>query len=271
MALHSRDLDVRTTPSWWQHVWTIARFTLLEGARTRLAWTIALTLVTLAVASFLVERIAIADSARVRMVFLASTCRFAVVALLCQYIIASVMRELNDAAVQFALALPTPGSAIYIGKLAAFCVMSLVVATLTGAAAIGAADAQRIATWCALLFGELSLMAGVALFCALGTRQFLLATLLCGSVYLLARGIAGFEQLTASRLRPDDGAFAQVGSIAVQLLGSVLPDLSRFARAEWLADTAAGPSDLGAAAMQTAITLVLTAAAGIHDLKRRGM
>lgn len=271
MALHSRDLDVRTTPSWWQHVWTIARFTLLEGARTRLAWTIALTLVTLAVASFLVEQIAIAESARVRAVFLASTCRFAVVALLCQYIVASVMRELNDAAVQFALALPTPGSAFYIGKLAAFCVMSLVVATLTGAAAIGAADTQRIATWCALLFGELSLMAGVALFCALGTRQSLLATLLCGSLYLLARGITGFERLTASRLSPDDGAFAQVGSIAVQLLASVLPDLSHFARAEWLADTAAAPADLAAAAMQTAITLVLTAAAGIHDLKRRGM
>ena len=90
-------------------------------------------------------------------------------------------------------------------------------------------------------------------------------------MYLLARGIAGFERLTASRLSPDDGAFAQVGSIAVQLLASVLPDLSHFARAEWLADTAAAPADLAAAAMQTAITLVLTAAAGIHDLKRRGM
>jgi len=268
-APHPSGPGALRTPSWWQHAATIVRYTLLEGARMRLLGTIALTLAALVLASLLVEQVAIAESARVRAVLFAASCRIATIALLCQYIIASVVRERNDAGIQFVLTLPTPRSALYAGKLAAFCTMSLIIALLAGIAAIGAADAQRAAVWCALLFAESSLMAGVALFCALGSRQPLTATLLCASFYLLGRGIAGFERLMAARLESDHDAFTHLGSIAVQILAAVLPDLSRFARAEWLADASPTPAELTATAAQTAIYLALSASAGIHDLKRR--
>ncbi len=268
-ALRPPGVEPLRTTSWWQHAVTIARFTLLECARMRLLGTVALTVAALVLASLLVEQVAIAESTRVRTVLFASSCRFATVALLCQYIIASVVRELNDAGIQFVLTLPTPRSALYIGKLAAFCTMALLIALVTGIAAMGAADAQRAAVWGALLCAELSLMAGVALFCALGTRQSLSAMLLCGSFYLVGRGIAGFERLMATHLESDLDAFTRLGSIAIQILAAVLPDLSRFARAEWLADASPGLADLTAAAAQTAIYLALTASAGIHDLKRR--
>jgi hypothetical protein len=104
----------------------------------------------------------------------------------------------------------------------------------------------------------------------MGTRQMLFGTLLAAAFYATARSIATIGQLAAARLAAQsEGMFALVSSAAVQLLSFALPDLSRFARTEWLVDGGATPGDLVAATLQTTVYVLLVSSAGIHDLNRR--
>jgi len=256
-------------PAWTQHVLTIARFTLLEAVRTRFPWIAAGTLLAIALSGCALEQIALTDSARVRVVFLAAACRVATVVLMCQYVVACVVRELDDQAVRFVLALSVPRSALYAGKLLGFCGVALAAVALTGLLLAPQVDAQRLLPWCVLLFAELGLMTGVALFCAFGTRQAVTASLACAAVYVVSRSLAGLERLGADPVELGDNVIGHGVHLAIRALSMLLPDLSRFARSQWLADAAAAPLDLAGAAMQSALYLLLTAAAGIHDLERR--
>ncbi|MCC7546921.1 MAG: hypothetical protein IT532_04070 [Burkholderiales bacterium] len=261
----------REARRWSRQACTVARFTLLESARARLAWTVGATLLGLSVCALLVEQLAITEGWRLRAVFLAASARLVMVALLCQHVIVSVVREFNDGAVSFALSLPVTRSAFYSGKLLGFSVLALLTALLTAGTLAFLVEPERLAFWCALLAAELSLMVGVALFCAMGTQHALLATLLCAGFYVLARSTAVLESLVAQRLEFDDTTFTHAVSGLVHVLAYVLPDLSRFARTEWLADVRAGGAHVAAAAIRTAVYLVLTACAGIHDLERRNL
>ncbi len=254
---------------WRRHAYTIARFTLLESLRTQLAWMVACTLLAVVIGALLLEQVAITESARIRSVFLAAACRLSMTVLLCQYVVASVVREFNDQAIALVLSLSVHRSALYAGKLAGFCSIALGIVVLTGAILAVGGETQRLPAWCALLFAELSLMAGVALFCAFGTRHALSATLLCAGFYVIARSMAALERLTDAQLAFEDSAFDRVAHLAVQILSRILPDLSAFARSEWLADATPPTHAVIVALVQSALYLVFTAAAGIHDLKRR--
>jgi len=255
---------------WVRQTAIVARYTLFEGMRTHVLWTVAGSLLLLCLASFVIEQLAITESARVRLTFLGASCRLAVTAILCQHVVASVVREFNDQAVQLVLALPLRRSAFYAGKLLGYCSLTFLAVLTAGTMLAPFSQWQLLIPWLVMLYAEAALITGISLFCAMGTRQVLFGTLLTAAFYAVARSIATIGQLAAERMAAQsEGMFALVSSAAVQLLSFALPDLSRFARTDWLVDGAATSSDLIAATLQTAIYLLLASSAGIHDLNRR--
>jgi len=238
--------------------------------RTHLLWTVAGSLLLLCCASLVIEQLAITESARVRLTFLGAGCRLAVTAILCQHVVASVVRAFNDQAVQLVLALPLRRSAFYAGKLLGYCSLAFLVVLMAGTMLAPFSHWRLLIPWLAMLYAEAALMTGIALFCAMGTRHMLFGTLLAAAFYATARSIAAIGQLAAARLTAQsEEMFALVASAALQLLSFVLPDLSRFARTDWLVDGAVTPGDVVAATLQTTVYLLLVSSAGIHDLNRR--
>jgi len=255
---------------WVRHAAIVARYTLCEGVRTRVLWTIACSLLLLCVIGLMIEQLAITESARIRLAFLGASCRLAVTAILCQHIVAGMVREFHDQAVQLILALPLRRSAYYAGKLLGYCSLCLLVVAIAGTVLAPFSQWRLLIPWLVMLFAEAALMTGISLFCAMGTRQVLSGTLLAAAFYALARSIATIEHLAAARLTAQsEEIFARATSAAVELLSVALPDLSNFARTDWLVDRAATPAELVSATLQSAIYLLLVSSAGIHDLNRR--
>jgi len=269
-AGHYPVTPAREAIRWARHTAIVARYTVCEGMRTRLPWTIACSLLLLCVVSFAIEQLAIIESARIRLTFLGASCRLVVTAILCQHIVASMVREFHDQAVPLLLALPLKRSAYYAGKLIGYCTLGLLVVAMAGTMLAPLSQWRLLGPWLVMLFAEAALMTGISLFCAMGTRQVLSGTLLAAAFYALARSIATIEHLAGARLTAQsEETFAQVTAAAVQLLSLALPDLSRFARTDWLVDRAATPADLVTATLHSAIYLLLVSSAGIHDLNRR--
>jgi len=255
---------------WIRQTAIVARYTLFEGVHTHLLWTVAGSLLLLCVASLVIEQLAITESSRVRLTFLGASCRLAVTAILCQHVLASVVREINDQAVQLVLALPLRRSAFYAGKLLGYCSLAFLVVLMAGTMLAPFSQWRLLIPWLVMLYAEAALMTGISLFCAMGTRQVLFGSLLAAAFYAISRSIAPIEHLAVARLTVQpEGVFANVSYAAVQLLSFALPDLSRFARTDWLVDRAATLAALVATTLQTAIYLLLASSAGIHDLNRR--
>lgn len=269
-------------------VLAIARFTLLEALRTRLLWLVLAMFGALLLASLFVQQIAITESQRLQLGFLAAGARLGTVFLLCLYVAGSMVREFNDKGVDLLLSLDLPRSGYYLGKLIGYVGIALAMAAIaTGALAaprlVATAMALAGATlpppalpaalplWGLSLACELTLIATLTLFCVITFVQIMPAVSFVAAFYLVARSIAAIRLMSGSQLLGTSQWGGQIASWLVAGLGLVLPDLSRFTSTAWLVDgTGAAPS-LGFVALQTVVYTGLLAAAGLFDLYRKSL
>ena len=101
-------------------VLTIARFTLLEAARTRLLGIVVIILALLFLGSLFVQHISVTETTRMQTGFLAATARMAAVFVLSLHVAGSMVREFNDKGVDLLLSLALPRAGYYLGKLLGF-------------------------------------------------------------------------------------------------------------------------------------------------------
>ena len=269
-------------------VLAIARFTLLEALRTRLPWLMLAMLGALLLASLFVQQIAITESQRLQLGFLAAGTRLGTVFVLCLYVAGSMVREFNDKGVDLLLSLDLPRSGYYLGKLIGYvgiAVAMAAVATLAVAAPklVAAAMALGGATltppalpaalplWGLSLACELTLIATLTLFCVITFAQIMPAVSFVAAFYLVARSITAIRLMSGSQLLGAPEWSTRVAGWLVDGLGLVLPDLSRFTRTAWLLDAPAAASGLGFVALQTVAYASLLAAAGLFDLYRKSL
>src|SRR5262245_66342452 len=95
---------------------TLARFTLLEAARTRLPRLALIALVVLVAASFFIEQITVTEGGRFQAGFYAASARFAAVFIAAFYVLASIAREFDDKGLDMILALDLPRSHYVAGR-----------------------------------------------------------------------------------------------------------------------------------------------------------
>ena len=103
-----------------QHIFPIARYTLIEALRNRLFW-LALMLVAagLAFTQFL-QQVAITESIQIQASLLAALLRLGAVFMLASFVVTSMVREFNDKVMELVLSRPIRRSSYFFGKLGGF-------------------------------------------------------------------------------------------------------------------------------------------------------
>ena len=253
-----------------QAVLIIARYTLLEALRNRLPWLLLLALAAaLCVGGFL-GQLALTESRQLQAALVAAVLRLAAVFLIATFVIGSMAREAADKGGDLLLSLALPRAVYLLGKLAGYAALALLPALLFGAAALAYAPADQAALWAASLLGELWIVAAFSLLCALTLNQTLPALSAVCAFYLLARVLTTLQLL-------GHGGAAQAGpgqrwlTHGLDALALLLPHLDGFARSDWLLYHGGSLADLGAVALQTALSVGLLTAAALFDLYRKNL
>jgi hypothetical protein len=245
---------------------TIARYTVLEAVRSRLMWlALVVAICGVALSGFL-SAVALTETRETQLALVAAALRLAAVAMLSTYVVTGLARETADKGTEMLLALPVPRTAWLAGKLAGYAAAAMLPAALFGAViAFLAAPAQAV-LWTLSLLCELWLIAAFAVFCTITLTRPVPALAMVAGFYLLSRSLGTLELLGHA---PAGGAARQSVGAAIDAIALLLPRLDQFTPTAWLLYDSGTLSALALIAAQTAIYLVLLAAASAFDLHRR--
>ena len=248
---------------------TIARYTLLEALRTRLAALVVIALVALLATSYFVLSLAVIEGARFQAGFYAAGARLACVFVIGLYAIVSVTREFDDKGLDVLLALDLPRSHYVLGKLAGFLAIAALVAVAAALPLALLAPPAAAAQWMLSLGFELAIVAALALFCVLTFSQLTLAATFVLAFYLLARSLTAIRLMSANPLTGSDTFAYQAARTVTEGLALVMPALDEWTRTAWVVDGLAPWSALLELAGESALYVALLAAAAMFDFYRK--
>jgi ABC-type transport system involved in multi-copper enzyme maturation permease subunit len=248
---------------------TIARCTLIEALRTRLAFLTLGAVIILLAASFFVESLAISEGARFQAGFYAAGMRFACVFLAGIHVLASVAREFNDKGLEVLLSLDLPRSHYILGKLAGFLAVAGLMAAIASLPVAWIAAPAPAAQWMISLGLELSIVVALALFCIVTFSQVIPAACFVLAFYLLARSLAAIRLISAHPIAGADSPFHQVMQFLFDVLALIMPSLDAWTRTAWLVNEQAPWPEILQLAGQSALYVALLAAAAMFDFYRK--
>lgn len=249
-------------------VGAIARFTVLEAWRNRLALTVAVAVGLLFLLSVFVRELAITESTRLQTAVLASALRIASVFLVALYILNGLTREFNDKVVELLLSLDLPRPAYVLGKFLGYAVVAAAIAFIATIPVALLAPPGAALLWGCSLALELLLVSAIAVFCITTFTQLLSGAAFVAAFYLLARSISAIQLMSTSNLVADGEAARKVGEWLANAMAFVLPRLDTFTQTAWLLPEGS-PGGFGAIALQSAIYVSLLLAAAMFDLYRK--
>lgn len=249
----------------------IARYTVLEAARTRLPHVAIAIAALLGAASVFVASIALTETARMQLGTYAASARVAAVFVAALYALSSITREFNDKGLELLLALDLPRSHYILGKLAGLLAAAVLLAAVTSIPLAFAAPFEAALSWGFSLALELGIIMALALFCAMTFRHILGAASFVFGFYLLARSLTAVRLMSAHPLADADSIFHQVSQRLADGLALLLPALEEWTQTAWLVTGApAGSLLLGLLAKSVLYVALLTAAA-LVDFYRKNL
>jgi len=274
-------------------VLTIARFTLLEALRTRLPWIVVIIFALLSLGSVFVQHLAVTESDRVQIGFLAASARMAAMFVLSLHLAGSMVREFSDKVVDLLLSLALPRAGYYLGKLLGFSGIAVAIAalatlTIFAVALLGMVGAKffthsssttlsalasspDLVLWGLSLAMELMLIAALTLFCVITFAHIMPAISFVVAFYMLARSISAVRLLSTSQLLAPNDWNNRAMVRLVETLAWLLPDLDRFASTAWLLEQNGSLTALGLNGVQALIYGSLLLGAGLFDLYRKNL
>lgn len=246
----------------------IARVTLLEAARSRLAWLIgAVLLASLAIAGFL-QQVAVIEAREIQVAIIAALLRACAVFFVVLFVVMSVVREANDKFFELVLSQSMPRSSYLFGKFVGVAAAGAAIALVLSVPVALFAPIARVPVWTLSLFGELLIMAAVSLFCVLTFTNVVTALSAAAGFYLLARSIAAF-QIIAATTEQTVALAPRVADWFFQGVALVMPRLDLMTQTGWLLDAVPNAWALAGVLAQTVIYVVLILGAALFDLYRR--
>lgn len=249
----------------------IARFTVLEALRARLAWLALAWLAASLLVSAFVAGLAITEAAQIRAGVAASLLRVGAVFIVAAFAIASQVRESADASLALALSRPVTRASYYRGRLLGCAVVSAMVAALSGIALTPYAPAAAGAIWALSLFCECLIVTGFALMCALAFGQVPAAFAATAAFYGLSRAIGAIALMSGNPAIDPGMAPQQLIGFALRGIAFLLPDLARFTGSAWLMSGSAPLQSLLPIVAQTLIYLLLLGAIALVDFQRKSL
>jgi ABC-type transport system involved in multi-copper enzyme maturation permease subunit len=247
----------------------IARYTLLEALRTRLAALILATVLFLLAASFFVETISVTEGARFQAGFYAASMRLASVFIAAVYVLVSITREFNDKNLDVLLALDLPRSHYVLGKLAGFLAIAVLIAAAASLPLAWLATVPAALQWAGSLAAELAIVVAFALFCVVTFNQLTPAASFVVAFYALARALTAIRLMSAHPLTGADTFSHQAIRFMVDALALVMPALDRWTQTAWLVNQPAGWSTLLELAGLSVLYVALLAGATMFDFYRK--
>lgn len=247
----------------------IARYTLLEALRTRLAALVLITLLLLLAASFFVETISVTEGARFQAGFYATSMRLASVFIAAVYVLVSITREFNDKNLDVLLALDLPRSHYVLGKLAGFLAIAVLIAAAASLPLAWLAPAPAVLQWAGSLAAELAIVVAFALFCVVTFNQLTPAASVVVAFYALGRAITAIRLMSAHPLTGADTFSHQAIQFMVDALALVMPALDMWTQTAWLVNQPAPWSTLLELAGMSALYIALLAGATMFDFYRK--
>lgn len=247
---------------------TIARYTLLEALRTRLAVLVVVTVAILLATSFFVQSIAVIEGARFQAGFYAASMRLACVFIAGLYVLVSLTREFNDKGLDVLLAMDLPRSHYVLGKLAGFVGIGALIA-LVAALPLGLHAPVAAVQWMVSLSVEVAVIAALALFCAVTFPQMTLAASFLLAFYVLARTLTAIRLIGANPLADADSLAHQVAHYLAEALALVMPRLDAWTQTAWLVNEPAAWSSIARIAGEGVLYVALLAAAAMFDFYRK--
>jgi ABC-type transport system involved in multi-copper enzyme maturation permease subunit len=247
---------------------TIARYTLLEAVRNRLAWLVLVAVAAaLGIAAFL-HQVAITESREVGAAVVAAILRLTAVFLVVAFVVTSMVREFNDKVLELVLSRPVSRSSYLLGKFVGFSTAACVLAIASAAPLALFVAGPRLMPWALSLAFELLVMVSVSLFCVLTLTSVVAALGAATAFYMLSRSIGAAKVIAAagesSTVWTDRAADWTVAAIA-----KILPALDQWTQTSWLVAGAPDWAALGSIAVQATAYLVLILAAALFDFYRQ--
>ena len=248
---------------------TIARYTLLEALRTRLPLLVLIALAAVFGASLFVETISITEGARFQTGFYASGARLACVFIAGIFVLVSVTREFDDKGMDVLLALDLPRSHYILGKLAGFTAIAALIVIAASLPLAWLAGPHATLQWMLSLGFELAIVVALAMFCIITFNQLTPAASFVLAFYLLARALTAIRLMGAHPLTGADELSHEVIRYGVEALALVMPALDAWTQTAWLVNAPASWAAILQLAGQSALYIVLLAAAAMFDFHRK--
>ena len=250
---------------------TLARFALLEAARSGLPWLVVGALgVGVGLSGFL-SRLALVESVALQAGVLAAFFRLTVVFLTAALVVTSIVRESNDKVTELILSLPISRFSFYLGKLVGFSACGSIMAGIFSLTLLFWCAPLGVAAWCLSLILEVSLVVALSLFFVVTIGNIVPALAAVACTYFLSRVVASIQSISTSPLTGESTGLQRLANGGVDLVAALLPPLDRATRTEWLLYA---PPSLGEFLQLAGLLLVYCAlifSAGMIDFHRRNL
>lgn len=243
---------------------TVARFTVVDGLRSRWAMVmIALIATALALGAF-GGGLALTEGGIVALVAFAPLLRIASVLAIIVFVASATVHEIQERSRLMMLAAPLSRTGWVLAKftgIAALAVMTAAACAVPLALFHLPGTGAGCAAWLLSLALELIVVGGLTLAIAGSLAQVPATVLAAGGCYLLARVIGAAMLLNERAPLADQRAVAAAGSFVLDAIGMLMPRLDLFTQTPWLLDAGITdlPAVLGQAALYSALVVTLAA------------
>jgi ABC-type Na+ efflux pump permease subunit len=246
------------------------RLALLEARRGGLAWLAPLCIALGVALGLFTAQLAITEGRLLQTAVVAALLRLLAVLIVATQVVASVRREADERRLELMLALPLARPVQYLGRLAGFATLAVLLAACCALPLLLWAAPWAVLAWGISLGLELALVAAAALFFAMSLSQLVPALAATAGLYVLARSISAIQAIASGPLAEDSFAH-QLGRGTLSALALLVPDLERTTRTEWLLYGAPDPRTLSVALAGMLAYTALLAVAGTFDFQRRAL
>ena len=247
----------------------IARYSLLEAWRTRVAWLVLGALAAAWLAAEFAASLALTASASYRSTVYAGLARLLLVFIVMLFVTSGVARAFADRLHDLYWSRPLSRSAWFLGRLLGAATLALIGAALACLPLLAMAPLSAVSTWGLSFAAELVIVAAASLTAIVALSQVMPALLATTAFYFLSRAMAAIVLMSAGPAVDPDLWSTRWIARAVETIALALPALDRYARTQWLHAAGDGQMPLAPVLVEAAVYVVLLAAVGLFDLQRR--
>jgi ABC-type transport system involved in multi-copper enzyme maturation permease subunit len=250
-------------------IMTIGRFVVLEAWRTRLPSIMVIAFVLALGVSLFVKELAITESGRVQVAFLATLTRLGAVLLTALYVVSTMAREFNDRVVDLTISLELPRASFVLGKFLGYAAISIAIGVVAALVLSPFTGGLGLFVWASTLMLELWIVVALSIFCIITFAQVMPAASFVLAFYLLARSIGALQLISASPLLAGQSLAHRFAAWALNALAYVLPDLDRFSQTALLVNDNPDLAALAIPLGQTAVYVPLLISVALFDFYRK--